>query len=90
MKTNFSFEIQYLADSQSTRVQREELMESLAPTLQALFAEEDSAATVTASDGHKGESSKLVELTTTLGDAPIAKILKAFSARHGVAIQAFE
>lgn len=65
-------------------------MDSLAPTLQALFTEQDSAATVTASDGRKGESSKLVELTTTLGDAPIAEILKAFSARHGVAVHAFE
>lgn len=90
MKTNFSFEIQYLADSQSTRVQRGEIMDSLAPSLQALFAEQDSAATVTARNGHKGESSKLVELTTTLGDAAITEILKAFSARHGVAVQAFE
>lgn len=90
MKTNFSFEIQYIAASQSSQAQRDEVMASLGPSLQALLAEQDRAAIVTVSDSHRGEGNKLVELTTTLGDAPIAEILKAFSARHGVVVCAFE
>ena len=90
MKTNFSFDIQYSAASQSTRAQRDELMDSLAPVLQALLAAQDKAATVTVSDSHRGDGNKLVELTTTLGDAGIADILKAFAARHGVVVTALE
>ena len=90
MKTNFSFDIQYPAGSQSTEAQRDELMDSLAPVLQALLAAQDKAATVTVSDSHRGDGNKLVELTTTLGDAEIANILKAFSARHGVVVTAFD
>lgn len=90
MKTNFSFDVQYPATSRSTQAQRDEVMDSLGPTLQALLAGQDKAATVTVSDSHRGEGNKLVELTTTLGDARIAEILKAFSARHGVEVSAFE
>lgn len=90
MKTNFSFDVQYAAGSQSTQAQRDEVMNSLAPSLQALLAEQDKAASVTVSDSHRGDGNKLVELTTTVGDAAIAEILKAFSARHGVLVTALE
>ena len=90
MKTNLSFDVQYSADSQSTQAQRDELMDSLGPSLKALLAVQDPAASVAVSDSHKGEGNKLVEFTTTLGDAQIAEILKAFSARHGVVVSAFE
>lgn len=90
MKTNFSFDIQYAATSHSTQAERDAVMTSLGPTLQALLREQDQAATVVVSDSHKGSDNKLVELTTTLGDAQIAQILKAFSARHGVLVTTFD
>ena len=90
MKTNFSFDVQYAATSDSTQAQRDEVMGSLGSTLQAMLARQDKAATVMVSDSHKGEGNKLVELTTTLADAQIAEIVKAFSAQHGVVIAAFE
>lgn len=90
LKTNFSFEVQYLAKSDSTQTQRNQVMDALGATLQALLAAQDGAATVAVSDSHKGGGNKLVELTTTLPDAKIAEILKSFSAQHGVAVSAFE
>lgn len=90
MKTNFSFEVQYLAQSDSTQAARDAVMEGLGPLLQTLLAAGDSAATVAVSDSHKGGGHKLVELTTTLQDAQIAAILKAFSAQHGVQVEALE
>ena len=90
MKTNFSFEVQFAAGSPSTQVQRDEVMASLGPGLQALLAAHDRAATVTVSDSHKGQGHKLVELTTTLGDTEIAQILQGFSAHHGVVVNALE
>ncbi len=90
MKTNFSFDVQYAATSDSTQAQRDEVMESLGPSLQAMLAGQDKAASVMVSDSHKGEGNKLVELTTTLADAQIAEILKTFSEQHGVVIAAFE
>lgn len=90
MKTNFSFEVQYLAQSDSTQAARDAVMEGLGPLLQAQLAAGDSAATVAVSDSHKGGGHKIVELTTTLQDAQIAAVLKAFSAQHGVRVQALE
>jgi hypothetical protein len=90
MKTNFSFDVQYSATSDSTQAQRDEVMDSLGPTLQKLLAAQDKAATVMVSESHKGNGNKLVELTTTLADAQIAEILKAFSAQHGVVVAALE
>ncbi|ABM38964.1 hypothetical protein [Polaromonas naphthalenivorans] len=90
MKTHFAFDVQYLADSDRTQPQRDAVMGALESTLKALLAAQDSAATVAVSDSHKGPGNKLVELTTTLDDARIAGILKAFSAQHGVSVTAFE
>lgn len=89
-KTNFSFEVQFTADSDSTLPQRNALMDSLDATLQQLLAEQDSEAQVVVSDSHKGSGNKIVELTTTLQDAQIAQILKSFSAQHGVVVSALE
>ena len=89
-KTNFSFEIHYPADTPVPEAERTQLMATLGPTLQALFAAQDSAATVTVSDSHKGGDNKLVELVTSLQDLQIAAILKAFSEQHGLSVQAFE
>lgn len=90
MKTNFSFEVQYLAQSDSTQTARDAVMDGLGPLLQEQLAAGDSAATVMVSDSHKGSGHKIVELTTTLQDAQIATVLKAFSAQHGVRVQALE
>ena len=89
-KTNYSYDVQYPADSKSTEAQRNEVMSSLGPALQQLLAVNDGAATVVVSDSHKGSGNKLVELTTTLPDAQIAEVLQAFSSRHGVAVTALE
>ena len=90
VKTNFSFEVQYPAYSDSTQSQRDEVMDSLGATLQALLAAQDSAASVAVSDSHKGSDNKIVELTTNLPDAQIAEILKSFSAQHRVKVSAVE
>lgn len=87
-KTNFSFEVQYTAAS--TQAGAEGVMASLGPSLQKVFAITDPSATVAVSDSHKGSGNKIIELTTTLQDAEIAKILQAFSGQHGVAVSALE
>ena len=89
-KTNYSFDVQYPADSDRTEAQRNEVMSSLGPVLQQLLALHDSAATVVVSDSHKGSGNKIVELTTTLLDAQIAEVLQAFSGRNGVTVTAVE
>ena len=89
-KANYSFDVQYPANSNSTEVQRNEVMSTLGPALQQLLAVNDGAATVVVSDSHKGSSNKIVELTTTLLDAQIAEILQAFSVRLGVTVTALE
>lgn len=89
-KTNFSFEVQYPAQSATTQAQRDEVMSSLGPSLQALLAAAGSPATVVVSDSHKGSDHKIVELVTTLQDLQIAEILKAFSEQHGVTVNALE
>ena len=89
-KTNFSFEVQYTAASTQAQSGPEGVMASLGPSLQTAFAAGDPAATVAVSDSHKGSGNKIVELTTTLQDAEIAKILQAFSGQHGVAVSALE
>lgn len=90
MKTNFSFEVQYLAQSDRTQAERDAVMDELGPLLQKLLAVGDSAASVVVSDSHKGSDHKIVELTTTLQDPQIEEILKAFSAQYGVRVDALE
>jgi hypothetical protein len=90
LKTNFSFEVQYPADSDRSEAQRDQLMGSLQATLQPLLAAQDTEAEVAVSDSRRGSGNKLVELTTTLEDAQLAGILKAFSDQHGVSVTAFE
>ena len=89
-KTNFSFEVQYPADSDRSQAQQGEVMGSLQTTLQQLLAAQDPEAEVLVSDSQKGSGNKLVELTTTLADAQLAGILKAFSEQHGVSVRAVE
>jgi hypothetical protein len=90
MKTNFSFEVQYLAQSDRAQAEREALMGDLGPRLEKLLATGDSAASVQVSDSHKGGNHKIVELTTTLQDAQIEALLKAFAAQYGVRVDALE
>ena len=90
LKTNFSFDVQYTAESSSNKAQRHEVMDSLQATLQQLLAAQDPEAEVMVSDSHRGINNKLVELTTTLQDAQLAEILKGFSRENGVSVTAFE
>ncbi|MEO8023369.1 hypothetical protein [Polaromonas sp.] len=90
LKTNFSFELQYPADAAIPYAQRDEVIRSVGPALQALFAGQDSTAVVTANDSQKGSHHKILEMVTTLDDAQIAAILKDFSEKHGLSIQALE
>jgi hypothetical protein len=89
-KTNFSFEVQYVEGTATGKDERDGVMASLGPSLQALFAANDPSATVTVSDSHKGGDNKLIELVTTLQDGEIAGILQAFSGQHGVTVSALE
>jgi len=86
-KTNFSFEVQYTAGSGAAP---DSVMASLGPSLQKVFAATDPSATVAVSDSHKGSGNQIVELVTTLQDAEISDILKAFSDKHGVTVSALE
>jgi hypothetical protein len=89
-KTNFSFEVQYTASSGASPKGAGSVMASLGPSLQKVFAATDPSATVAVSDSHKGSGNQIVELVTTLQDAEIADILKAFSDKHGVTVSALE
>ncbi len=88
-KTNFSFEIFY-AESSAPPPAGDEVMKTLGPSLQGLLAAKDSAATVVVSDTHKGSGNKIVEITTTLQDAQLAEVLKAFGESHGLTVSALE
>jgi hypothetical protein len=90
IKTNFSFELYYAAQATAAPVQRDEVMRTLGPSLQALLAAGDSTATVAVSDSHKGRDNKIVELVTTLQDAQIAEILKGFCDARGLTVDAVE
>ncbi len=90
MKTNFSFDVQYPVHSGGTQAQRDTVMNSLESLLQKQLNLHDPAASVAVSDSHRGSNNKLVELTTTLSDAQIAEVLKAFSTQHGVVVTALE
>lgn len=89
-RTHFSFEINASACTDLGQGQQGETMASLEPALQKLLTAQDSQASVAISDSHKGAGSKIAELTTSLQDAQIADILKAFSAQHGVTVTALE
>lgn len=89
-KTNFSFELYYAAQSSSPLAQRDEVMRTLGPSLQALLASGDSTAVVTVSDSHKGSDNRIVELVTTLPDARIVEILTGFCERNGMTMDAVE
>ncbi len=88
--SHFSFEIQYSEHSASSPSERAGVMESLGATLQQLLAAQDGAATVKISDSHKGDDHKLVELTTTLAEAQVQRMLQSFAAQHGVSVLALE
>ena len=90
LKTNFSFDVQYPVDSSRSQAQQGQVMDSLQAPLQQLLAAQDREAQVVVSDSHRGNGNKLVELTTSLEDAPLAVILKGFSDEHGVSVTAFE
>jgi hypothetical protein len=90
LKTNFSFKVQYTADSSTGKAKRDEVMDSLQATLQQLLAVQDAEAEVLVSNSQRGDGNKLVELTTTLQDAQLAHILKEFSGKNGVSVTAFE
>lgn len=90
MKTNFSFDLYYAESSNRTQAQRDQVMHTLEPSLNALFTASDSAAKVAVNDSHKGSDNKLVELVTTLPDTQIAEIFKSFCDANGVTVTAIE
>ncbi len=88
-KTNFSFEVFY-AESSAPPPAGDEVMKTLGPSLQGLLAAKDGAASVIVSDSHKGSNNRIVEITTTLQDAQLAEVLKAFSETHGLTVSVLE
>ncbi|RZJ02180.1 MAG: hypothetical protein EOO54_26780 [Haliea sp.] len=89
-KTNFTFEIQYPALPDGSASMPTQDIDALAPLLQALLAEQDSAASVTMSDTHRGANNRIVELVTAVQDDALGKLLEGFSAQYGVNIKAIE
>lgn len=89
-KTNFSFEVQYLASSDRSQDHLTEVMATLEPSLLQLFTAQDGKASVVVSNSHKGSSNKIVELTTSLKDSQVVEILQAFAEQNGVAVSALE
>jgi hypothetical protein len=99
MKTNFSFEVQYIASPGSGAGQpqasgkpgrHDDVMPRLQALLMAQFKPLDAAATVQVSENHRGANNKIVELVTTLQDEQIAGVLKTFCDAYGVKIAALE
>lgn len=99
MKTNFSFEVQYAAPTETgagqpaaggTPAQCDDVMQRLQGLLKAQFEPLDAFATVQVSESHRGANNKIAELVTTLQDGQIASTLKTFCEAHGVMITALE
>ena len=90
MKTHFSFEVSYPAGTRRSQAQQDQVMDSLQDSLRQQLTAQDPEAQVAVSDSHRGGGDKLVELTTTLTDAALADLLKAFSETSGVSVTAFE
>ncbi|MES2945912.1 MAG: hypothetical protein V4772_23845 [Pseudomonadota bacterium] len=89
-KTNFSFELQYTAQSPATQEERSKFMASLETSLQQLLAADDADAKVNIGNSHKGNDNKIVEFTSSLTDSRIGEILTAFCAENGVSMSALE
>ena len=89
-KTNFSFELQYAAQSPANPQQRSALMATLEANLLALLNVNDPNATVVISNSHKGNDNKILELVTTASDVEIAALLKMFCSDNGVDVTALE
>lgn len=90
MTTNFSYNVQFSEQNDTPSAEREEVMSTLADSLQGLLAVNDPAATVTDSESQKGEGHKIIELTTALDDEQVGAALKVFSKQHGLSISALE
>ena len=88
--TNFSFELFYSASATTDAGRRDAVMRTLEASLQTLFAVQDASARIRVSDSHKGVDNKIVEISTTLGDAAVAVILKQFCDTSGLTIQIVE
>ena len=89
-KTNFSFELQFVAASPTTQDQRDKVMVSLEATLLAMLAARDQDATVTLGNSHKGNDNKILEFVTSASDAQIREILQTFCDQNGVKVSALE
>ncbi len=89
-KTSFSFDIFYAERSAITTEQRNEVMRTLGPTLQAQLAPGDNAATVVVSDSHRGSGNRMVEISTTLHDAELGAVLQKFAGDKGLTVTALE
>jgi len=90
MTTNFSYNVQFSEHNNTPAAEREEVMSSLAESLQGLLEVNDPDAKVTDSDSQKGEGHKIIELTTALDDEQVNAALKVFSKQHGLSISALE
>lgn len=89
-KTNFSFELQYTAQSPASQEERSKFMASLETSLQELLTADDADAKVTISNSHKGNDNKIVEFVSSLPDSRIGEILTTFCAQNGVSMNALE
>jgi len=88
-KTNFSFELQYVAPALS-QGKSDEVMLALESSLLEFLRPIDDRASVTVSNSHKGNANKLLEITCTASDVQIADILTRFCEQQGVKVNAME
>ena len=90
LKTNFSFEVRYPAESARSQAEQAEVMDALEGSLRGLLAVQDPQVGVMVSDSQGSGTMKRIELTTLLGDEQLADVLKAFAERHGVSFSVLE
>lgn len=88
--TIFSFELFYSASATADADRRDTVMRTLDASLRALLADQDTSARIRISDSHKGVDNKIVEITTTLGDAALAGVLKQFCDTSGLTMNIVE
>lgn len=90
MATQFSYDVQFPAHSETPQAERDEVMASLSPSLEGLLSINDPDAKVIDTESHKGEGHRIVELTTSLDDEQVGSAMKAFSKQYGLAVNALE
>lgn len=87
-KTNFAFELQYVAPAAGDSNAEADL--ALESALKALLAAHDPAVSVSLGKSHKGNANRILELVSSASDEQIQKALQTICEQHGVTVSALE